>query len=291
MVRVEPEERAREQEAAHLVAAVVEDEAVPVGVEALPRVAVLVEVRAVEVAEPVLVGREVRRHPVEDDADAALVQAVDQVHQVLRRAVAAGRREVAGRLVAPRAVERVLHHRQELDVREAELGDVVGQRLGQLAVGERAVRRPPARGATSRGAPRRSPSARRAPGARRAAPSSPRRPRRSRASRRPTPSRGGVSAWNAKRVGLVDAVAVVARRDVVLVARAAPTPGTKPSQIPESPRAGERRDVAAPAVPVADHADPLGRRRPDREVRAGCGRPTCPGARRASPTGGGGCPR
>ena len=88
VVLVEPEQRAREQEAAHLVAAVVEDVAVPVGVEALARIGVLVEVRAVEVGEAVLVGREVRRHPVEDHADAALVQVIDEVHEVLRRAVA-----------------------------------------------------------------------------------------------------------------------------------------------------------------------------------------------------------
>ena len=49
-----------------------------------------------------------------------LVQVVDQEHEVLRRAVAAGRGEVAGRLVAPGAVERMLRHRQELDVGEAQ---------------------------------------------------------------------------------------------------------------------------------------------------------------------------
>jgi hypothetical protein len=83
----DPVERAREQEAPHLVAAVVEDGALPVGVVSLPRVRVLVEVRAVEEHEPVLVGGEVRGHPVEDDADARLVQLVDEVHQVLGRPV------------------------------------------------------------------------------------------------------------------------------------------------------------------------------------------------------------
>src|SRR4029079_11372412 len=87
--------------------------------------------------ERVLVAREVRRDPVEDDADAALVEAVDQVHQVLRGAVAAGGGDVARRLVPPGAVERVLHHRQQLDMRETELGDVVGQRLGELPGRER----------------------------------------------------------------------------------------------------------------------------------------------------------
>ena len=67
------------------------------------------------------VGRKVRGHPVEDHADAALVQVVDEVHEVLRRAVARGRREVAGGLVAPGAVERVLGDRHQLHVREAGL--------------------------------------------------------------------------------------------------------------------------------------------------------------------------
>ncbi len=135
---VEPEHRARQQEAADLVAPVVEDEAVPVGVVALAAVGVLVEVRPVEVGEAVLVCREVRRHPVEDDPDPALVEGVHQVHQVLGRALAAGGGEVPEALVAPRPVEGVLHHRQELDVGEAHLLDVVGERGCQLAVREEA---------------------------------------------------------------------------------------------------------------------------------------------------------
>ena len=100
---------------------------------ALARVGMLVEVRAVEEAQAVRVPREVRRHPVEDHADARLVQHVDEVHEVLRRAVARARREVAGALVAPGAVERVLHDRHQLDVREAHALHVVGQHRGDLA--------------------------------------------------------------------------------------------------------------------------------------------------------------
>ena len=60
-----------QEEVAHLGAPVVEDRAAPLGVEALARVGVLVQVRAVEARQPVLVVREVRGHPVEDHADAA----------------------------------------------------------------------------------------------------------------------------------------------------------------------------------------------------------------------------
>ena len=74
----EPVERRREQEVAHLVAAEVEDERSPVGVRAAAGIVVLVERRAVEARERPVVAREVRGHPVEDHADAALVQRVDE---------------------------------------------------------------------------------------------------------------------------------------------------------------------------------------------------------------------
>ncbi len=120
VVALQPEERGGEQEAPDLVPAVIEDEAPPVRLIRLVRIGVLVHVAPVEEDEAVLVGREMRRHPVEDHTDPLLVQVVDQEHQVLRRPVAAGGSEEAGRLVSPRSVERVLHDGEELDVSEAE---------------------------------------------------------------------------------------------------------------------------------------------------------------------------
>jgi hypothetical protein len=111
VVLLQPEERVADQKVAHLAAAVVEGEGVPVRVQALPGIGVLVEVGAVEERQAVAVAREVGRHPVEDYADPALVEGVHQIHEVVRLAEAAGRGEVAHRLVTPRAVERVLRHR------------------------------------------------------------------------------------------------------------------------------------------------------------------------------------
>ena len=130
----------RGQEAPDLVAAVVEDQAVPVGVEAQPGVGVLVEVGPVEVGQRELVGREVRGHPVQDDPDAGLVELVDQRHQLLRGAVADARGEETGHLVAPRPVERVLHDRQQLDVGEAGPDHVLDQPRSQLLVAEESAR-------------------------------------------------------------------------------------------------------------------------------------------------------
>ena len=68
---------------------------------ALARVGVLVQRRAVEAGQAVRIAREVRRHPVEQDADAGLVQDVDERLEVVGRAEATGRRVVADGLIAP----------------------------------------------------------------------------------------------------------------------------------------------------------------------------------------------
>ena len=59
VVAIEPAHRTRHQERSHLVAAVVEDRRVPIGVEALAGIGVLEQVRPVELVEAVAVVRKV----------------------------------------------------------------------------------------------------------------------------------------------------------------------------------------------------------------------------------------
>ena len=200
---LEPVERAREQEVPHLGAAVVEDQRAPVGMRAPPRVGVLVERGAVEAGERELVAREVGRHPVEDHADAraraAGRRSARKSSGAPKRAVG---REEARHLVAPRAAERVLHHRHQLDVREAHLDDVVAELVGELQVRQRAVALERIPAARSRDGPRRSTSARP-----RAAPGrgggATRRPARRAAERKTTePVAGGSSVAGRDGVGL-----------------------------------------------------------------------------------------
>ena len=99
------------------------------------------------------IAREVRGHPVEQDADAGLVQDVDEGAEVVGRAEAAGRREVADGLVAPGCVERMLADGQQLDVGVAHHLAVVGELAAQVLVGQEAIGSGGA--STSRGAPRR----------------------------------------------------------------------------------------------------------------------------------------
>ena len=169
---LQPVERVGDQEVAHLAAPEVEDVGAPVGVLAAGGVRVLVERRAVEAGQRELVLGEVRRDPVDDDADAGLVQAVDEVPEAVGVAEARRRGEVRRDLVAPRAPERVLHDRHELDVGEAEVGQVGDQVVGEVGVRVEASRR--GASSTSRGAARR-PTSPRWPAASRAGRSSTRR--------------------------------------------------------------------------------------------------------------------
>jgi hypothetical protein len=132
---LEPVQGAGDQEALHLAAAEIVDVGVPVAVEALARIEMLVERGAVEAGETVAVGREVRRHPVEDDAQAGGMRAVDEAGEALGRAEAAGRRKQAERLVAPRAAERMLGDRQQLEMAEAHVDGVGDQPVGHVVPG------------------------------------------------------------------------------------------------------------------------------------------------------------
>ena len=85
VVFLQPVAGAGQQEALHLVALVIEDVRAPVLVLALARVFIFIERRAVETGEAMRIARKMRRHPVEQHADAGAMAAVDEVLQVIRR--------------------------------------------------------------------------------------------------------------------------------------------------------------------------------------------------------------
>jgi len=87
VVLAQPEQRVGDQEVAHLVAPEVEHQRAPVGVRPAPGVGVLVQRRAVEAGQGKVVAREVARHPVEDHAEAVLVQALNELAHLVGRAV------------------------------------------------------------------------------------------------------------------------------------------------------------------------------------------------------------
>ena len=101
---------------------------------ALLRVLILIALGSVKLVQPLLVLREMGRHPVHDDADVVLMELIDKVHEVLRCAVTGCGREIAGNLIAPGGVERILGDRHQFDVGVAHLLDIFDQLVRNLAV-------------------------------------------------------------------------------------------------------------------------------------------------------------
>src|SRR5882762_9568756 len=106
---------------------------------ALARVGVFEKMSAVELREAVSVAREVRGSPIEQDANAFLVAAVDKFLKIRGRAEAAGGGVIAEGLVAPGAVKGMLHDGEQFDVGVAEIFDVWNELVGEFAIGEPAI--------------------------------------------------------------------------------------------------------------------------------------------------------
>src|SRR6516225_11435469 len=106
---------------------------------AFARIGVFVEMRAVEEGQAVRVAREMRGRPIENHPDAFLVAAVNEVHKIFWRSEAAGDGEITDRLISPGFIERMLHHRNHLDMRVAHSLDVRNQFTGEFAICQPAV--------------------------------------------------------------------------------------------------------------------------------------------------------
>ena len=91
---------------------------------ALARVRVFIAGFAVKLVETAFILREVGGYPVQDDADIVLVTGIDEVHEVLGRAVARCSCKVAADLITPGAVKRIFRKRHEFYVGVTHLLDV-----------------------------------------------------------------------------------------------------------------------------------------------------------------------
>ena len=134
MVVVHPEHSAGRKEAGNLVHSVVKDHCPPLFMLAAAGVGVLIAGGAVKHIQPVTVLGEVGGHPVQNNADAGLVQLIHQGHKILGGAVAAGRGKVAGDLIAPAAVKGVFGNGQQLHMGVAHIFYVRDQLVRQLGV-------------------------------------------------------------------------------------------------------------------------------------------------------------
>ena len=98
-----------------------------------------IQMGAVKIADSMLVGWEMRWHPIQNHTNILLVQAINQIHKILRGSVPAGGREISSRLVAPGAIKRMLHNWKKLHMGVPHLLDIFCQFGSEFSVGEPAI--------------------------------------------------------------------------------------------------------------------------------------------------------
>ena len=134
MVLPQPPESRGEQEAPDFSLPIVKDPGTPAIVLPLQGIAVFIEAGAVKLIQALLVLTEVGGHPVQKHRQARPVEPIHQVLEVPRGTVARGGGEIAGTLVAPGGIQRILRHRHQLHRRVAHVGHIVRQLVRQLPV-------------------------------------------------------------------------------------------------------------------------------------------------------------
>src|SRR5258707_13960581 len=101
----------------HLVASKIENERAAILLLALPRIHVLVKIRAVELGERMCILRKMRRHPVQDHADSGLMTFVDEMAEIIGRAEPARRGGIICDLMTPPAFARIVGKREQFVAR------------------------------------------------------------------------------------------------------------------------------------------------------------------------------
>jgi hypothetical protein len=81
MVILQPEMSAAEQERTNFSPVVIENIAVPIGMESFSHICIFINMRSVEAIKSMRISRKMRRHPIENNSDPFLVKNLNQMHQ------------------------------------------------------------------------------------------------------------------------------------------------------------------------------------------------------------------
>ncbi len=136
MIRFQPKQGVRDEEGPDFIPPIIEDQRAPLAMLALARISVFIERGPIEMSQAVGILWKMARYPIDNHAEAGLMAAVDEIHEILRRSKTRCGRVKARHLITPRAGKRMLHHGQQFQVRVAKMGGVIHQLLGQLAIAQ-----------------------------------------------------------------------------------------------------------------------------------------------------------
>ncbi len=134
VVFIEPEQGGSNEEVAHFVTTEVEDQGTPVLVFTQTRVFMFIERSAIKSCQTETILGEVRRHPVQIDANTLLMTIIDKVTEIIGSAETTGGGKIAHRLVAPGTIKGVFGHRQQLQMGKAQLLAMRYQSMRHLTI-------------------------------------------------------------------------------------------------------------------------------------------------------------
>ena len=134
MILLRPVKRIGNQEVGHLRTSVVVNQSTPVRMRALAGIPVLINTGSVKAGQSIGIPREMSRNPVQNHADSLTVHIIHKVHKIIRRSVTAGRCIVAGYLISPGSVQRMLHHRHQFYMGIAHALNIFSQTRRNLPV-------------------------------------------------------------------------------------------------------------------------------------------------------------
>ena len=121
-----------QQKVVYLAPTVIEYQRSPVLMFTAPRVCMFISGFSSETGEGIVILWKVRRHPVEKDTNTFLMTGIDEVTEVIGRAMARSRRKISRYLVTPGFIQGMFTDRQQFDMRIAQFLDPGDQFLGQL---------------------------------------------------------------------------------------------------------------------------------------------------------------
>ena len=129
-----PEKSIGNQEVLYFRSAVIVNQRAPVWMGSLSRVKMLVQTRSIKRRKSEGIAREVCRYPVENNTNVVLVHRIHKIAEVIRRSVSCCRCVIACYLITPGFIERMLHHRHQLNMGVAELFHIRSQHRSDLTV-------------------------------------------------------------------------------------------------------------------------------------------------------------
>ena len=134
VILVRPEQCIGNEEVGDLGPSVIVNQGAPMGMGTFSGILMLINAGPVKTRQSMGVSWKMGGNPIQNHSDSLTVHIIHKIHEIVRRAVTAGRGVISGHLITPGGVQRMLHHRKQLHMGIAHLFHILCQKRGYFAV-------------------------------------------------------------------------------------------------------------------------------------------------------------